>query len=113
MWISVPPSELATVGKALTAHSEIAFAAATTGTANLLASVVCKDAHAFYTYLTTKVAALSAIEHMETSPVIPHHQTRRDTGHAVRDSTRVFQVPWGSRWARRVSSGSRSRRMSR
>ncbi|MBP2322529.1 DNA-binding Lrp family transcriptional regulator [Kibdelosporangium banguiense] len=70
MWISVPPSELATAGEALTAHREIAFAAATTGTANLLTSVVCKDVPAFYEYLTTKVAALSAIEHMETSPVI-------------------------------------------
>lgn len=70
MWMSVPPSELASVGEALASHPEVAFAGATTGNANLLASVVCKDVPAFYKYLTTKVAALKAIDHIETAPVL-------------------------------------------
>lgn len=70
MWMSVPPSELASVGEALASHPEAAFVGATTGNANLLASVICKDVPAFYKYLTTKVAALKAIDHIETAPVL-------------------------------------------
>jgi DNA-binding Lrp family transcriptional regulator len=70
MWMSVPPSELASVGEALAQHPEVAFAGATTGNNNLLASVVCKDVPAFYKYLTTKIAALTAIDHLETAPVL-------------------------------------------
>ncbi|MCE7005812.1 AsnC family transcriptional regulator [Kibdelosporangium philippinense] len=70
MWMSVPPAEIADVGTALAAHPEVAFVAATTGTANLIASVICRDVPAFYRYLTTKVAALKAVNHIETAPVI-------------------------------------------
>ena len=70
LWLSVPPSELAATGQALADHSEVAFACATTGPNNLMATVVCEDVAALYTYLTTRIAALSAVRHMETSPVI-------------------------------------------
>jgi hypothetical protein len=33
-------------------------------------SVVCSDITALYTYLTTRVAALPAIEHVETVPIV-------------------------------------------
>ncbi|MFC0114972.1 Lrp/AsnC family transcriptional regulator [Kibdelosporangium aridum] len=70
MWMSVSPAEIASVGEALAAHPEVAFAAAITGTSNLIASVNCRNVPAFYRYLTTRVAALKAINHIETSPVI-------------------------------------------
>ncbi|MET0237057.1 MAG: Lrp/AsnC ligand binding domain-containing protein [Kibdelosporangium sp.] len=70
MWLSVPPAEIEPIGQALALHPEVAFVGATTGTANLVASVVCRDVSAFYRYLTTRVAALTAIHHIETSPVI-------------------------------------------
>jgi DNA-binding Lrp family transcriptional regulator len=70
MWLSVPPAEMEPIGEALAQHPEIAFVGATTGTANLVASVVCRDVSDFYRYLTTRVAALTAIHHIETSPVI-------------------------------------------
>jgi DNA-binding Lrp family transcriptional regulator len=70
LWLSVAPAHLEETGAALATHPEIAFAAATTGPTNLCASVVCADQRALYRYLTTRVAALPAITHIETAPVI-------------------------------------------
>lgn len=70
LWMSVPPSRLAATGCALAAHPEVAFAAATTGPTNLVAAVICRNAHALYTYLTERLGALTAIQHLETAPVI-------------------------------------------
>jgi DNA-binding Lrp family transcriptional regulator len=70
LWMSVPPSQLAAVGNALAGHPEIAFAAAITGSTNLLATVLCPDTTALYEYLTTRLGALTAIQHVETVPVI-------------------------------------------
>ncbi|MFD7503852.1 Lrp/AsnC family transcriptional regulator [Streptomyces sp. NPDC059850] len=89
LWLSVPPSELHATGQALADHPEVAFACATTGPNNLFATVVCRDVPALYAYLTTRVAALPAVRHMETSPTIrkikgpgpllasPHNPPRR------------------------------------
>jgi hypothetical protein len=68
--LSVAPAHLEEAGAALARHPEIAFAAATTGPTNLYASVVCADQRELYRYLTTRVAALPAITHVETAPVI-------------------------------------------
>ncbi|RCH64872.1 Lrp/AsnC family transcriptional regulator [Streptomyces sp. SDr-06] len=70
LWLSVAPAHLEEAGQALAGHPEIAFAAATTGPTNLYASVVCADQRELYRYLTTRVAALPAITHLETAPVI-------------------------------------------
>jgi DNA-binding Lrp family transcriptional regulator len=70
LWLSVAPAHLEEAGAALARHPEIAFAAATTGPTNLYASVVCADQRELYRYLTTRVAALPAITHVETAPVI-------------------------------------------
>lgn len=70
LWLSVNPAYLAEAGAALAAHPEVAFAAATTGPTNLYATVVCANQQELYQYLTTRVAALPAISHVETAPVI-------------------------------------------
>ncbi|WP_086840168.1 Lrp/AsnC family transcriptional regulator [Amycolatopsis kentuckyensis] len=70
LWLSVAPAHLEEAGTALAGHPEIAFAAATTGPTNLYASVVCANQQELYRYLTTRVAALPAITHVETAPVI-------------------------------------------
>ncbi|MFB9688818.1 Lrp/AsnC family transcriptional regulator [Amycolatopsis plumensis] len=70
LWLSVAPAHLEEAGTALAGHPEIAFAAATTGPTNLYASVACADQRELYRYLTTRVAALPAITHIETAPVI-------------------------------------------
>ncbi|KUJ70327.1 AsnC family transcriptional regulator [Streptomyces albus subsp. albus] len=68
LMLSVPPSELAATGAALARHREVAFAAAATGEHNLFAVVVCADGEAFYRYLSTRVAALTAVQRMATAP---------------------------------------------
>ncbi|MFD9789796.1 Lrp/AsnC family transcriptional regulator [Streptomyces sp. NPDC059070] len=70
LWLAVAPAHLEEAGQALAGHPEIAFAAATTGPTNLYASVVCADQQELYRYLTTRVAALPAVTHLETAPVI-------------------------------------------
>jgi DNA-binding Lrp family transcriptional regulator len=70
LWLSVAPAHLEQTGQALAGHPEIAFAAATTGPTNLYATVVCASQRELYRYLTTQVATLPAITHIETAPVI-------------------------------------------
>ncbi|HEX8868129.1 MAG TPA: Lrp/AsnC ligand binding domain-containing protein, partial [Lentzea sp.] len=61
--------------EALARQPEVALAAITTGPANVLAKVVCRDIDALYTYLTERVATIDGIERMETAPVI--HTVKR------------------------------------
>ncbi|GAA4236405.1 Lrp/AsnC family transcriptional regulator [Actinomadura meridiana] len=70
LWLSVAPAHLEDTGAALASHPEIAFAAATTGPTNLCASVVCAGQRELYDYMITRIAALPAITHVETAPVI-------------------------------------------
>ncbi|GAA2116970.1 Lrp/AsnC family transcriptional regulator [Kitasatospora saccharophila] len=70
LWLNVVPSELAAAGEALAAHPEVAYACATTGPSNLHAVVITRGARELYTYLTTRVAALSGVQHVETAPTI-------------------------------------------
>ena len=67
LWMTVAPSDLAAVGQALTTHDEVAFSAAVTGSANLIASVMCRNPAGLYSYLTTRIAALPAVRQIETS----------------------------------------------
>lgn len=69
LWLEVEPARLAEAGSALAGHAEVAFAAATTGTANLYASLLCRDAPALYRYLTGPVAALPGVRGTETAPI--------------------------------------------
>ncbi len=69
LWLSVPPAGLAATGEALATHPEVAFCSATTGPSNVFAVVVCADTRALYTYLTSRVAALPAVQRMDTSPL--------------------------------------------
>jgi len=70
LWMSVAPARLADLGRALAAHYEIPFAAATTGTSNLVASVLCRDDQALYRYLTERIASLDGVTALEVSPRI-------------------------------------------
>ncbi|WP_319448183.1 MULTISPECIES: Lrp/AsnC family transcriptional regulator [unclassified Mycobacterium] len=70
LWLTVSPNALIQAGTALAEHPEVAFAAATTGTTNVYANVVCADAPALFEYLTTKVAALPSLQAVESAPVI-------------------------------------------
>jgi DNA-binding Lrp family transcriptional regulator len=70
LWLTVAPANLDTVGTALGAHREIAFAAATTGPSNLVAVVVCQSTSHLYEYLSTRIGAQAGVEKVETAPVI-------------------------------------------
>ncbi|MFB7946393.1 Lrp/AsnC family transcriptional regulator [Kitasatospora phosalacinea] len=70
LWLNVVPSELASAGAALAEHPEVAYASATTGPSNLHAVVITRTVRELYTYLTTRVAALRGVQHVETAPTI-------------------------------------------
>ncbi|MEV4398787.1 AsnC family transcriptional regulator [Nonomuraea sp. NPDC049607] len=70
LWITVPPAELVATGQALAEHREVVFAAATTGPTNLAVQVACRSSRDLYRYLTERVAALPAITHVETAPIV-------------------------------------------
>lgn len=70
LWMSVRPKHLVAAAQALARQPEVALAAITTGPADLLAKVVCRDIDALCAYLTERVATIEGIERMETAPVI-------------------------------------------
>lgn len=69
LWMSVAP-DLDGVATALAGHSELAFVAATTGPANLLALVLCPHLEALHHYLARRLAALGMVNRIETAPVL-------------------------------------------
>lgn len=88
--LSVPPARLAQVGAALASHREVAFAAAVTGSASLMAVVVCRDTEALYTYLTERIGAVEGVGQVE---VIPSLRTIKRAGMLVEDGRLVDPPP--------------------
>jgi DNA-binding Lrp family transcriptional regulator len=70
LWMSVVPAKLAQVGKALADRPEIPFVAATSGSTNLVAALLCENDRSLYEYITDEMSALDGITHMETAPVM-------------------------------------------
>ncbi|MFD7082009.1 Lrp/AsnC family transcriptional regulator [Streptomyces sp. NPDC059918] len=68
--LTAAPALLAEAGAALAGHPEVPFAAAVTGTANLMAAVVCRDTDELYTYLTERIGAVPGIRHVEVIPTL-------------------------------------------
>jgi DNA-binding Lrp family transcriptional regulator len=70
LWLTVAPSALSSTGSALAQHPQVAFAAATTGPANLVANVGCRDDAALYAYLADDLGGLTGVRQVETAPMI-------------------------------------------
>lgn len=70
MWLTVEPAHLDAAGRALAAHPEIPFAAATTGPTNLVVSAVFTGTTQLYGYLTTRLTGIPGLRSVETAPVI-------------------------------------------
>jgi DNA-binding Lrp family transcriptional regulator len=70
LWFTVAPADLKAVGARLADHRQLAFAAAVTGTTNIMATALCEDAAALYGYLTTEVAAIPEVRTCETVPLL-------------------------------------------
>ncbi len=66
LWLTVAPSALDRVGRALAGHPEVGFAAAVTGQANIVAAVLCRDTGALYTYLSERIGVLDGVQAVET-----------------------------------------------
>jgi DNA-binding Lrp family transcriptional regulator len=69
-WMSVTPARLAAVGTALAQHPETPFVAATTGSSNLISTVLCQDDQALYRYVTERIAILDGVTALEVIPTI-------------------------------------------
>lgn len=65
---TVAPKDLAAVGARLADHRQLAWAAAMTGPAMLVATALCRDANELYHYLTTEVAAIPQVQNCESLP---------------------------------------------
>jgi DNA-binding Lrp family transcriptional regulator len=87
LWLTVAPGELAATGAALAGRPGTTFAAAVTGTANLLVAATCRDADALYGYVTTEVGGLPAVRQVEVVPVL--HRLKQ-AGARVRDGRLVL-----------------------
>ncbi len=70
LWMSVEPARISTVGNALAQFPEVAFAGATTGPTDVLASVVTTTGTAFYQFLTDRIGALPGIREIQSAPVL-------------------------------------------
>jgi DNA-binding Lrp family transcriptional regulator len=77
LWLTVEPSQLDAVGRALAGHPEVPFAAATTGRTNVIATALFRDTQHLYEYLTGPLAALPGVTSVETAPII---RTLKRTG---------------------------------
>jgi DNA-binding Lrp family transcriptional regulator len=70
LWLTVEPALLATLGEQTAGHAEVPFASAITGSANLVATAVCRDTEALYRYVTTKISAASGVRQPEISSML-------------------------------------------
>lgn len=70
LWLAVEPAGIAAVGRALAGFPEVAFAGATTGPTDVLASVVTPSGAAFYKFLTERVGTLAGVREIQSAPVL-------------------------------------------
>jgi DNA-binding Lrp family transcriptional regulator len=70
LWLKVEPAHLEAAGRAIAAHPEVPFAAATTGPTNLAVSAVFRDTHQLYAYLTTRLAGIPGLQSVDSAPII-------------------------------------------
>jgi DNA-binding Lrp family transcriptional regulator len=70
LWLAVDPACLEDTGRAVAAHPEVPFAAATTGPTNLAVSALFRDTRHMYEYLTTRLTGLPGIRSVESAPII-------------------------------------------
>ncbi|MFI1789655.1 Lrp/AsnC family transcriptional regulator [Streptomyces olivaceoviridis] len=70
LWVTVAPGALEETGQQLSRHPQVRFAAATTGSANLLVAVAAADLDALYRFLTDTIGALEHITALEVTPIL-------------------------------------------
>ncbi len=93
LWMRTRPADLPAIGSAIATHPEVAFVAATTGPANLVASIVCRDTAHLYRYVTEKLGPLGGITDIEVTPALRVFKQAQ----ALINTDRVTLVPEPSR----------------
>ncbi|GGQ84454.1 Lrp/AsnC family transcriptional regulator [Streptomyces asoensis] len=68
LWITTAPAALHSVGEALAAHDEIAFASATAGPSHIVVTAVVADTAGLYAYLRGPLGQLEGVQHVEATP---------------------------------------------
>lgn len=69
LWLTVRPSALADAGRALAAHPDVAFAAVTTGSTNLVAFVACSGDDALYDDVLLPLGRVDGVDHVDLTPI--------------------------------------------
>ncbi|MBB5890045.1 Lrp/AsnC family transcriptional regulator [Kutzneria kofuensis] len=69
IWLTVQPAALNAIAQTLAGHLEIAFAAATTGSSNIVAFVVVRDLDDLYDYLADRIGGLPGVLQVDTAPM--------------------------------------------
>ncbi|MEU4202098.1 Lrp/AsnC family transcriptional regulator [Streptomyces sp. NPDC045470] len=75
LWLTVAPARLRSVGEALAAHPDIAFTAAVTGPANLVANGIFRTPADLYAYIDQNLGTLPGIHSIDTAPTL--HEVKR------------------------------------
>ncbi|CAM5508166.1 Lrp/AsnC family transcriptional regulator [Streptomyces viridifaciens] len=70
LWIATGPGSLEAIGHELSRHPQVRFAAATTGTANLLVAVAAEDLGGLYTFLTRTVGSIDDTRSLEVTRIL-------------------------------------------
>ena len=69
LWITAPPARVEALGWELVALPQAAFVGAVTGTAPLLAVVLCRSPDELYRVVTTDVGGLPGVTAVEVDPI--------------------------------------------
>ncbi|WP_242587133.1 Lrp/AsnC family transcriptional regulator [Streptomyces sp. MST-110588] len=69
LWLTVAPSRISAVARAVASDAETAFVGATTGAHHLMAVVVCRDEAALYDYVSDRIGALDGVQRVDTALV--------------------------------------------
>ncbi|AMM21615.1 hypothetical protein AX769_17545 [Frondihabitans sp. PAMC 28766] len=70
IWMSATPDRLEASGRALAAFPEVAFAAAVSGTRNLVVFIECARHEDIFRFITTELARIDGIRDIEVVPTI-------------------------------------------
>ncbi|OBF49519.1 AsnC family transcriptional regulator [Mycobacterium sp. 852002-53434_SCH5985345] len=67
LWLTVAPQHTHRVGERVAAHDQVAFAAAVSGSKNLMAVVICRDVRDLYAYLSNHLGGIEEVLTYEVS----------------------------------------------
>ncbi len=70
LWVTVQPSAVEAVGRAMTAMPQIPFVSAISGSRNMLCSVLTVDYEELYELVTDEVGTLAGVMNVEVSPTM-------------------------------------------